>query len=182
LPRALLPNVRVTRLRPDHAEAMFAWMQDPEVSRNLGLRNEPSIEKTRGWITRALEDSQTCAFAIELDGRHIGNVVFDHIDRYLSNARLSVYIGDIKARGTGAGFTGMYLAIREAFVNLGLNKIWLIVHTQNTRAIAAYVKLGFQVEGLIRDDFRLDGQLVPTFHMGLLRRDFEKLSVPEAST
>jgi RimJ/RimL family protein N-acetyltransferase len=175
---SLLPDIRITRLRPDHADAMFAWMQDPEVSRNLGLRTEPTLEKTHNWIEQALKDPQVCPFAIESNGKHVGNVIFDHIDRYISNARLSVYIGE--ARGTGAAFTGLYLAIREAFSTLGLNKIWLTVHTRNARAIAVYIKLGFQVEGIVRDDFRLDGQLVPTLHMGLLRRDFDGLSVSEA--
>jgi RimJ/RimL family protein N-acetyltransferase len=173
----LLPDVRVTSLRPDHAGAMFAWMQDPEVSRNLGLRTEPTLEKTNHWIALALKDPQVCPFAIELCGKHIGNVIFDRIDRHLLNARLSVYIGEAEARGTGAGFTGLYLAIREAFSVLGLHKIWLTVHTRNARAIAVYTKLGFQVEGVLRDDFRLDGKLVPALHMGLLRRDFEELPV-----
>src|SRR5271156_2046719 len=151
---------------------MFRWMQDPDVSRNLGLRTEPTLEKTHQWISQALNDPQIYPFAIESNEKHIGNVIFDHIDRYLSNARLSVYIGEAEARGTGAGFTGLYLAIREAFSILELNKVWLTVHTKNARAIAVYVKLGFQVEGVLRDDFRLDGKLVPTLHMGLLRRDF----------
>jgi len=147
-------------------------MQDPDVSRNLGLRTEPTLEKTQHWIEQALNDPQICPFAIESHGKHIGNVIFDRIDNYLSSARLSVYIGEAEARGAGAGFTGLYLAIREAFFILELNKVWLTVHTKNARAIAVYVKLGFQVEGVLRDDFRLDGKLVPTLHMGLLRRDF----------
>jgi RimJ/RimL family protein N-acetyltransferase len=173
----LRPDVRITRLRTDHAGAMFRWMQDPQVSRNLGLRTEPTLEKTHKWIDNALGDPGICPFAIEVAGKHVGNVIIDRIDRYLLNARVSVYIGEPSARATGVGITGLYLSIRTAFSDLALNKVWLTVHTRNARAISTYVGLGFRVEGVIRDDFWLDHELIATLHMGLTRHEFQQLAV-----
>ena len=43
-------DVSLAPLGPEHAGAMFRWMSDPQVSRNIGLRSEPSPERTSRWI------------------------------------------------------------------------------------------------------------------------------------
>jgi len=58
-----------------------------------------------------------------------------------------------------------------------LNKIWLTVHSENQSAIKCYERLGFQLEGTLRDEFKLRGRLVPALYMGLLRQDFEQIAV-----
>jgi RimJ/RimL family protein N-acetyltransferase len=167
------PDVRLSPLGFEHAENMFRWMTDPEVSVNLGLRTEPSSEKTRSWLQRALEDGETRAYAILLGGRHVGNLVFDRIDDYLANARLSIYIGEPEARGRGVGLKALRLGLVEAFERLSLHKVWLTVHVHHTRAIQTYLKAGFVMEGIVRDEFRLNGKLVSVFYMGMLRGEFD---------
>jgi len=152
-------------------------MCDPTVSCNLGLRDTPSLEKTQNWITSALQDPLVRAFAIKHNGHHVGNINLDRIDKYLSTARLSVYIGETSARHLGVGCTGIYLALREAFFSLDLYKVWLIVHTRNYSAINVYHKLGFVLEGILRDEFWLDGQRIDVLYLGLKKIEFEHLVV-----
>ena len=70
------------------ADAMCRWMLDPAIASNIGLRSTPSMEKTRQWIQQATADETVAARAIEFNGRHVGNVVLDRIDRGLGTARL----------------------------------------------------------------------------------------------
>lgn len=167
------PDVRLEPLGPQHASNMFRWMCDPEVSTNLGLRSEPSLEKTQLWIANALESREIRGFAILSAGNHVGNLIFDRLDEYLSSARLSIYIGEPEARGSGVGSRALRMGVEKAFKELSLNKIWLIVHVQNNPAIRTYLKTGFVMEGILRDEFRLNGKLVAAFYMGLLRDEFE---------
>ena len=44
--RPLRADVSLVPIEPAHAENMYRWMCDPEVSDNIGLRSAPSIEKT----------------------------------------------------------------------------------------------------------------------------------------
>jgi diamine N-acetyltransferase len=64
---------------------------------------------------------------------------------------------------------------------MGLHKVWLTVHSRNAPAIGAYVRLGFMLEGILRDEFWLAGQRLPALYMGLLREDFEQLVVQAES-
>ncbi len=179
-PLRLRRDVRIASVGAEHAADMLRWMGDPVVSYNLGLRTEPSMERTLAWIDKARTDPGVAAFAILVEDRHVGNVVFDPIDSYLGNARLSVYIGEPTARGAGIATTGMYLAMAEMFGRLGMHKIWLTVHDRNHAGIAAYVRLGFVVEGVLRDEFKLDGRLANAFYMGLLKREFDEAVLDSA--
>ena len=84
-------DIRLEPLGLQHTSNMFRWMSDPEVSANLGLRSEPSLEKTQSWLSKALESREILGFAIMSDGSHVGNLVFDRLDEYLSSARISFW-------------------------------------------------------------------------------------------
>ena len=173
----LRPDVEIEALSAQHAANMLRWMGDPVVRANIGLRGEPSMERTAAWIETAVADASIAAFAVLSGGRHVGNVVLDRIDRYLNNARLSVYLGEADARGSGVAVTGMYRVMAEAFGPMSLHKIWLTVHTKNHAGVNTYTRLGFSLEGVLRDEFLLDGTLVDVFYMGVLKSEFERLEV-----
>jgi RimJ/RimL family protein N-acetyltransferase len=171
----LRPDVQLAPLSVEHAERMYRWMCDPEVSKNIGLRSEPSLEKTISWIHNQLQDTHSRPFAVLLQNDHVGNVVLDQIDSYLESARLSIYIGEPTARRSGVGLTAIYQALFEGFMQDNLYKIWLTVHTRNFAAIKTYSRLGFQLEGILRDDFWIDGERVSALYMGILRQDFARV-------
>jgi RimJ/RimL family protein N-acetyltransferase len=169
--------VTLTPLSVKHAANMFFWMEDPIVSQNLGLRNTPSLEKTIIWIKSALKSKDIHPFAVLLKEQHVGNVIIDRIDRYLATGRLSVYIGEESARGSGIGLTCIYLALTKCFDNLALHKVWITVHTRNFPSINTFARLGFSLEGILRDEFLLDGERLSVFYMGLLRDEFLTLAI-----
>jgi len=170
-------EVRLVSLGVEHASNMYRWMCDAEVSQNLGLRTPPSLERTRAWIEHALQDVSVCPFAVLVGDQHVGNVILDRLDDYLASARLSIYIGEPSMRQSGVGTTALYHALTEGFERRSLHKIWLTVHARNFRAIATYSRLGFVLEGLLRDEFWLDGQRLPVLYMGVLRDEFKRIVI-----
>ena len=168
-------DVAIGPLKLDYAADMLSWMQDPDVGANIGLRQAPSLETTRTWIENALQTSSIWPYAVFLNARHVGNVVLDQVDSFLGCARLSVYIGASEARGCGVGRTGMYFVLQECFLERGMHRVWLTVHSRNASAIRAYTDLGFHVEGVLRDAFLLNGERLPALYMGLLQEDFLKV-------
>jgi RimJ/RimL family protein N-acetyltransferase len=155
------------------AARMLKWVSHPEIRTNLGLLNEPDLDKTLAWISTASHSKEVRAFAIEFDGIHVGNVVLDLINSINSSARLSIYIGESSARGRGIGVHSVNHALRVAFCDLKLNKVWLRVHCQNVAAISVYIKCGFAVEGVLRREFAVRGGLIDCLHMGILAEEFK---------
>ena len=171
----LRADVSIGSLSLDHAPNMLAWMLDPEVGANIGLTKTPSLERTRTWIESAVKGESICPYAVFLNAVHVGNVVLDQFDQHLGSARFSVYVGSREARGAGVGLTGMYHALKKFFLDHDVHKVWLTVHARNTQAIRAYTALGFQVEGVLRDGFLLNGERLAALYMGLLKEDFSKV-------
>ena len=150
---------------------MSRWMEDPEVRNNVGVRREPSLERTLEWIAAALADPTIRAFAVICDGAHVGNVVLDRLDDYLGTARLSIYIGEAQSRGSGIGRAATWLAVREAFDSLAVHKVWLTVHSRNAKALKAYAALGFKTEGVLRGEFILGDQRLDALYLGVFRNE-----------
>lgn len=161
--------MRLVPLGAMHAAQMNEWMHVADIAENLGLRTEASLERTEAWIARASGDPTMVPFAVLRDDEHVGNVIFDRIDEYMESARLSIYVGE---PGRGTGKDALRLALRWAFAERALNKVWLTVHVKNARAVAAYTKVGFLVEGVLRDDFMLHGERVDALLMSVLRREW----------
>jgi len=59
------------------AEQMLKWVSNKEIRDNLGLTNDPDLEKTQTWIARLSESKNILAMAIEVDNVYVGNVVLD---------------------------------------------------------------------------------------------------------
>jgi len=165
-------RVELAPLTLDAAETMLRWVSDPEVRNNVGIRAEPSIERTRRWIENALTDSSLRAWAIMADGVHVGNVILDRIDSVIGTARLSIYIGEPDMRRRGVGTAAIRAALRHSFAALSLQKIWLTVVTHNATAVSAYSRIGFRIEGRLRREFWFGGELRDCYCMGLLREEF----------
>lgn len=147
------------------AERVFAWVSDPVVRRNVGLRQEPSLERTRAWIASSAMSESLLARAITVDGEHVGNVVIDQVDSLAQTARLSIYLG--WNRGRGIGQQAIQLCAKEAFSALPVRKIWLHVAVDNVAAIRCYMAAGFDTEGLLRQHFYTSSGVVDCYSMAL---------------
>lgn len=172
----LRPDVTIRQLRSEDAERMYQWVCDPVIAGAIGLRRDPSLEYTLTWIQRSLEDPLISAYALLLNRFHVGNAVLDKTDTYLKTSRLSVYVGDPIVRGIGVGLTGIYHVMADGFKKYDLHKVWLTVDVNNRPALKTYAKLDFKVEGVLREDFLINGYRSDAYYMGLLRNEFEKLS------
>ena len=173
----LRPDVSIRQLRPEHAKRMYRWVCDPSIAVAIGLRRNPTLEYTLKWIQRSLDDPLISAYALLLDQSHVGNVVLDKTDTYLKTSRLSVYVGDPSVRGAGVGLTGIYRALVDGFKKYDLHKVWLTVDVKNQVALKTYTKLDFKVEGVLRDEFLINGHRSDAYYMGLLRNKFDQLSL-----
>jgi ribosomal protein S18 acetylase RimI-like enzyme len=72
------------------------------------------------------------------------------------------------ARHRGIGMLLMTAALEKAW-SKGYLRIELSVRTDNLNAKALYERMGFKVEGLNKNAFRIDGAFYDSFSMSLLR-------------
>jgi RimJ/RimL family protein N-acetyltransferase len=79
-----------------------------------------------------------------------------------------ITIGERDAWGRGLGTEATQLMLQHAFERLGLHRVGLAVFSYNTRAIRAYEKAGFRVEGRLREAIQRQGEFFDEVQMGIL--------------
>lgn len=147
------------------------WFSDPQIIRFLGRSKPVTLAEEERWFRDYERRADEQIFAIEVERRHIGNLGLHRIDRVHRKAEIGIVIGEPSAWSKGYGTEAMRVALRYAFDALSLNKISLEVLEYNARAIRTYEKVGFQREGVHREDVYKDGRFVDIVRMSILARE-----------
>lgn len=139
-----------------HVDRTREWVNDPELARLLDRAKPVSDMEHREWFL-SLNDRTDCIFfAVETvnENQHLGNVWLANIDWRHRKAELRIVIGEAGYSGRGIGTEAISLLCTYGFRRLNLHKIYAYVLAINPRALRAFEKSGFEIEGeLIQDRF-----------------------------
>jgi len=164
-------GVVLRRHVPGNVTAFQRWYSDPEVARLARYQDGPmrSDEIDRFFQLRALgQESLTMAIHERDTGRLIGSCAFSQVDGENGSAMYHITIGEKDAWGHGFGTEATQLMLDHAFGTLGLHRIALTVFEFNERAIRAYRRCGFVVEGRARESIWRDGRWWDELAMSVL--------------
>ncbi len=132
-------------------------LSEPDAAAELGRRFGPGPH----WVIADLDDV------------FIGVLRLAPIDVANRSSRLGIGILDPVRLGQGHGSEAIRLALGYGFDCLGLHRVSLTVLAENSRAIAAYRRCGFVVEGRFRDSLWRDGTWHDDLSMAVLRPQWE---------
>jgi RimJ/RimL family protein N-acetyltransferase len=169
-------RVVLRRHRPDNIRAFVRWYSDPEVARLT--RYQPTAlsadEIQRFFYSRILgTDFLAMAIHVRDSDRLIGTCAFSQLDGDNGSVLFHITIGEADAWGKGYGTEATELMLAHAFTRLPLHRVALTVFDFNTRAIRAYEKCGFVVEGRSREAIFRDGRYRDEIHMSVLADEWE---------
>ncbi len=173
----ILRNARVV-LRPlanADLRRCVKWFSDPQVTQFLGRTTPVTLAEEERWFRDYLRRADEQIFAIEVDGKHVGNLGIHKVDRVHRKADLGIVIGEPAYWSRGYGTDALRLALGYGFGPLGLNKVSLDVLEDNARALRSYAKCGFVREGVHREDVFKDGRFLNVVRMSILAREFRDL-------
>jgi ribosomal-protein-alanine N-acetyltransferase len=102
--------------------------------------------------------------------------------RELSRAQGRIEVGYMMAeavQGRGLGTRAVGLMLERLFSLPFLHRVWLVTASSNLASQGVARKLGFTLEGVLREHYRLHGERVDQLAWGLLRREWEALQARE---
>jgi len=167
--------VLLRRHVPGNVTAFQRWYSDPEVARLARYQDGPmrSDEIDRFFQLRALgAESLTMAIHERSTDRLIGSCAFSQVDGENGSAMFHITIGEKDTWGRGYGTEATQLMLDHAFGTLGLHRIALTVFEFNERAIRAYRRCGFVVEGRARESIWRDGRWWDELAMSVLSAEW----------
>jgi putative acetyltransferase len=158
--------MRVRRAGPEDADACAAVMAEVAAEGRWILTELPF--DAAEWAL-AMQAGSDPTWVVEDDGGRIVGHLGLHFGYPKAPDVVSLGMGLLaEARGRGAGSALLTAALDHARAE-GIHRVELEVFPQNARAIGLYVKFGFSVEGLKREQWpRRDGTRRDSLLMGLI--------------
>jgi RimJ/RimL family protein N-acetyltransferase len=169
-------TVTLRRHRPENLRAFMRWYSDPEVARLTRYQQTPlSNEEVQRFFYARVMGPDFLAMAIHIrdTDRLVGTCAFSQLDGDNGSTLYHITIGEHDAWGHGYGTEATELMLEHAFTRLSLHRVGLTVFEFNTRALRAYEKCGFVVEGRARQAIFRDGRFWDEIHMSILLEDWE---------
>ena len=148
------------KLRPitlHDLDNMMTWVNDTDVTKNLAnFREEITREQEREYLEHIINSNTEQVYAIETpEGVYMGNVGLHQIYPAAKNARIGITLKK-EFQGGGNAQAAITELMHIAFEDLGMHKLWGIVWEDNPKTQHIFRKLGFQEEGILIDEYRLN--------------------------
>lgn len=173
-------------LRPfsldEDADAIREMLRDPEVTRLTGSHSfgdpawtDEHEAKFRDWYATRNQQPDRLDLAVvdRATGRCVGEVVLNDWNEPNRSCSFRTALGP-RGRGHGFGTESVRMIIGYGFERLGLHRIELEVYAFNPRARRVYDKVGFVVEGVLRDALRWDDGWVDATVMSILAPEWHR--------
>ncbi|AAM84977.1 spermidine acetyltransferase [Yersinia pestis] len=118
-----------------------------------------------------IHDQSERRFIIESQGTKIGLVELVEINHIHRRAEFQIII-DPTHQGKGYAGAAAKLAMEYGFSVLNLYKLYLIVDKENEKAIHIYSKLGFEIEGELKQEFFINGEYRTVIRMCIFQPQY----------
>lgn len=153
----------------------------PDTAEHLGDNRKVTIESQKNWYKKIAVASDCQYYIFEMKDlkeksiEKIGMVRITGID--FLNRSMCVG-GDIQVEYRGRGYSKIMfeLIFKLGFTVLNFHKLWLLVLTNNQRAINLYKKVGFKENGRQRESVyrKKSGEYHDYVYMDILDKEYTK--------
>jgi len=178
IPTLIGTRVRLRPLRSDDADALFALQSDPRVMRYWSHPPWTHRDEAVQRIAKFARDRETTEFypwvtTTADDDALIGTVSLFAIHRAQCRAEIG-YALLSSQWGRGYATDMLQPALAFAFGSLGLERIEADIDPRNVASCRLVERVGFVREGVLRERWRVAGEVTDSAIYGLLRRDYER--------
>jgi ribosomal-protein-alanine N-acetyltransferase len=176
LPTLAGPRLALRQLAAADAGHLFTVFSDPRVMRYWSrgpFTGEDEARALLAMIERGWREDAFYQWGVvpAETGFVIGTATLFRIEREHRRAELGFAIGSAWW-GRGFGAAAVSLLVEHAFGSLGLCRLEADVDPRNTPSLRLLDRFGFRREGLLRERYRVAGEVQDSVILGLLDRDW----------
>lgn len=167
-------NIYIRLMEEKDIPYKVKWINNPKFRHTLNFNYPISEIGTKKWLNSVASDSSRRDFIVCLtdSDEPIGYGGFIGIDYKNSKAESYMGIGNLSYQGKGLATEIRELLLDYAFDELILNKVYAYVWKENKPMISLNEKVGFKIEGLLREDILSHGERRDRYIMGILRDEY----------
>lgn len=158
-------QVTLTTIEPDDRGFLQELFDDPSIRQQAGV-SLPWTERDVADFVEAAED--TVQFLVCQGDSRLGHVVLSELDTQARTGELGWIAIRPDEQGNGYATEAVDLCLTHAFDDRGLHKVWAQVIEDNEPSMRLLEKLGFQQEGVLREQEYVGGEFVDVYRYGIL--------------
>jgi len=145
------------------------WRNHPDIRQFMLTRHEITPEEHQRWFERVSRDPDKHLLIFEQEGEPLG---FVHFSGKVASGSVDwgFYTSPTAPKGTGRKL-GM-AALDYAFCTIGCHKVCGQALAFNTASIGFHLAMGFQQEGVLRQQSRIGDDYHDLICFGLLRQEW----------
>lgn len=167
---------QIRKVTAEDLPMVLAWRNRTEVRRYMFTQHEISLQEHRNWFAKASQDPSRCLLIVEEDKQAIGYVQFSKVEDG-GVAAWGFYARPEAPKGSGRKLG--VIALNHAFGPLKLRKVCGQAIASNQASIALHQRLGFALEGVLRDQQRINGAYHSLHCFGLLATEWQLKKVEQ---
>lgn len=146
-------DIKLKPLKLKDIDYIMTWVNDLEVIKNLQHFDKKFTRKNEeAYVKKILTSNNDFVFSIFDGDRYVGQCGVHQIARENKLGRLSLVIKK-ECWNNGYAQKVLPMLVDYAFTKLGLHKVYLMHWKENKKADHLYTKLGFQKEGILKDEY-----------------------------
>lgn len=158
-------------------EKYFNWLQDYEVIKSINRLDyvvPVRFASVKEYCEKVMNSNADIFFAIyyKKDNEFIGTLRVNSINWYTRSADIGILIGNKKYWGRGVATDSIFVVSKYLFDILGLRKLTAGLMDINPAMQKVFEKIGFQVEGRLRQKDYFEGNYVDHILMGCFKDEF----------
>lgn len=168
--------VKLRAIEDKDFDILYNMMQSPEIEKAMGHCTMPiSPEQQKEWMGKYRNSDTQIRLMIELEnGKTIGVIMLFDIDSKNGTAELGHKImASLEDRIRGDIECAVKAMLTYAFDYLRLNCVYCRTIEGNVFAEKLLKKVGFEMEGVLRQRIFQEGKFIDMHSFSLLKADFE---------
>lgn len=161
----------IRQMESDDLERVLRWRNHPEISRYMLDQHQISSDEHSRWFENVSKDPLKKLLIVEEREQAVGFVQLSNV-AVGSVADWGFYAAPESPKGSGRKLGK--LALDFAFRRLEVHKVCGQALAFNEASIRFHLKLGFQQEGILRDNHRIGDTYHDLFCFGILGHEWRQ--------
>ena len=169
-------NIILRPLEEKDAPLILEWLKDKDVTRFFRFNTEnATMDSVLAFINDSHNTGDNIHFAITAseNDEYLGTVSLKNIDRDAKTAEYAISLRK-KAHGKGCGYEATIKILDYAFCQLGLERVYLNVLSDNEKAVRLYENIGFVYEGEFLNHIMVRNELKSLKWFRLTKFEYEQ--------
>ncbi len=164
-------NIRLEQLEREDFPVIKDWI-DPEI---FHIFKWPIDDKQLERLLTKEKDGvidEIGLRAVDIETKNIIGLVHSIVNRENNLTHLQQIVVDPERRGKGYGATILEIFLELCFMTHKFHRVQLFTEENNKQAIVCYKKVGFHVDGLMRDMVKTDKEYLSTYIFSMLDNEW----------